>query len=361
MIMRTSRIQIAVLVLVLTAWAWQPVGAEVEHRQINSAYSQTSVRDDPWQPEGFENGVVIPATFVAGAEIEIDGRDAEPDWQRSAEVTVPLQYGSVEEAWIKALYTRDEVFIRVRWADDTENRQHHPWVWDAGSEQYVEGPQVEDSVLISLEAGCEWTPSILGGYSNDFDGWHWLAARSDPLAQALDLNGNIRGRRMNRPDFATYASRVVEDSWLLKFTENHDVDMHADWNQLDRVYLMQPVTTTVDVRAVPDGGLDFVEPQEAPQGEPSDTTAVYPQFIPLKLDGSAGEVSAKGQWVDGYWTVEFKRQLVTPSKNIDDSILNRLTQFSVHVFDRTERFDEAAESPRLFLRFLPEEQMFAEK
>ena len=78
------------------------------------------------------------------------------------------------------------------------------------------------------------------------------------------------------------------------------------------------------------------------------------------LTGEAAEVSARGQWHDGYWTVEFRRARETPVKHIYDTIFNRLVQFSVHVFDQAEGLDQAAESRRLFLQFLPPERALAE-
>lgn len=356
--MRNERMVYAGLSLAAALLACLPLQAEVEHRQSNARNRMTYVSDDAWQPEGFVNGIPVPAVFLAAAEITLDGRDNESAWQHAIEVAVPLQYGKVAKVMLKALYTHDEVFIRVRWPDASENRSHHPWTWDTELERYVAGPQVEDSVLLSFEAGCEWTPSLLGGYVYDFDAWHWLAARSDPLDQALDLYGNVQDRQMSDPNFVEYQSRVVEDDWILKFTENHAMDLHANWDQLDRVYMMQPVTSTLYLRAIPDGGTQsppFVEQLPAPSGTPEDVSFTHPQFSPVPLTGSAAEVRAKGQWQAGYWTVEFRRDRVTPVEHIYDTIFNRLVQFSVHVFNATERLDEVSESPRLFLQFLPEE------
>ena len=81
----------------------------------------------------------------------------------------------------------------------------------------------------------------------------------------------------------------------------------------------------------------------------------YPQYVPVRLEGEAGEVTAKGHWQDGYWTVEFQRVLVTPAMTKNDAVFTRLTQFSVHVFDSVERVAESSESGRLFLRFLAPE------
>ena len=329
--------------------------ADVVHQQVNELNHITYVSNDGWQPEGFVNGTEVPASWIPSPDINIDGDDNEIAWSNAVEVEVPLGYGSVEKAWLKALYTDDEVFIRVRWADATEDRLHQPWVWDAERGSYVTGPQTEDSVLLSFEAGCEWTPSLLGGYMYDFDAWQWMAARSDPLGQAVDLYGSVQDKPKQIPNFNPYLSRVVENDVVLKFIENQDVDLHADWNELERVYMTQPVNKKLWVRTEPDGEFalkGFAEQLPAPTAAPTDAKQFYPRFSPIKLSGRAGEVAAKGQWKDGFWTVEFRRVKETPVGHLEDVIFNRLVQFSVNVFDRTERLDQASESPRLFLRFL---------
>jgi hypothetical protein len=330
------------------------VQAEVFHKQVNAENLITHVSDDSWQPEGFVNGTPVPATFIAAPGIVIDGRDTEQAWLQTQEVEVPLAYGSVDSARLRVLYTDDEVFIRVRWADDTENRQHHPWTWDAASSSYVPGPQVEDSLILSFEAGCEWAPSFLAGYVYDFDGWQWLAARSDPLGQAVDLYGTVQDQYRKHLPFTEYPSRNSQDIWNMKFTENSNPDLHADWDQLDRVYMLQPFVDTVWVSGQPDGRVapPFVEQIPAPVSEPSDPGQTVPQFRPLKLEGEAGEISAKGYWQDGFWTVEYRRDLVTPAQTLNDTVFNRTVQFSVHVFDGVERIDQSSESGRLFLRFM---------
>jgi hypothetical protein len=356
--MKIKMLYLTGLILISLSVTWQPAQAEVTYREPNPHNTIIFVNDEPWEPEGFIQGTTIPAAYVASPGIDIDGRDDESAWEGALDVDVSLSYGKVGSAKVKALYTDKEVFIRVRWADATEDRQHHPWVWNADTQSYVPGPQVEDSVMLSFEAGCEWTPSLLGGYMYDFDAWHWLAARSDPLGQAVDLYGNVQDRPMRNPDFHRFDSRVVEDDWVMKITENHDMELTAAWDELDRVYMKQEVTKVLYVRAVPDGGPnypDFVRQLAAPAGVPRDESLVYPQFMPLKLEGGAGEVAASGRWEDGHWTVEFRRDRLTPARAVFDTLFNRLVQFSLQVFDSTEALDEASESGRLFLRFLPDE------
>jgi hypothetical protein len=81
--------------------------------------------------------------------------------------------------------------------------------------------------------------------------------------------------------------------------------------------------------------------------------ASVPQYRPVKLTGDAGEVTATGRWAEGRWTVELRRTLITPARTSSDSLFTRVTQFSIHVFDHTDRVDEASESGRLWLQFEP--------
>lgn len=356
-----KKINFTILVaMIIWVAALSSVQAEVKHRQINPLNLIVDVSDEAWQPEGFENGTAIPATYLYVGDIGdivIDGKANESVWKKAEEIEVPLSYGTVNKVFLKAVYTDQEVFIRLRWADDDEDRQYHPWIWSPEQNKYLVGPQVEDSVLLSFEAGCDWNPSFLAGYVFDFDGWHWLAARSDPLGQALDLYGNVQDQDMDKGYFTRFQSRNENDVWNMKFIENNNPDLHANWDDLDRVYMLQPVNQNIYYKAAIDGRNPqaFVTQLAAP-GEipyPRDESKALPQYSPVKLQDGAGEVKAKGHWENGFWTVEFRRGRVTPAKTINDTIFNRLTQFSVYVFDHTEKIDEASESKRLFLQFLP--------
>ena len=241
------------------------------------------------------------------------------------------------------------------------DREFHPWVWDAEQGKFVPGPQTEDSLLLSFEMGCEWNPSILAGYQFDFDGWHWLAARSDPVGQAWDISGNLSYSNNPNLKVVTYTSRYEENAWILKFNDIYrGTEMVTrDWRLLDRNYLYWPVWHEVSLSTRLDYGEVGYRGEHipAPATAPADETDSYPQFEAVRLEGAAGEVAAKGHWQDGYWTVEFRRVRVTPAGTVNDTVFNRATQFSVHVFDGTERYDEAAESTRLFLNFLPPESL----
>ena len=61
----------------------------------------------------------------------------------------------------------------------------------------------------------------------------------------------------------------------------------------------------------------------------------------------------------GYQPTDIRRILITPDTTMNDTVFNRLTQFSLHAFDSVERVDESSESGRLFLQFQPPETHLA--
>jgi len=365
--MKYDRSRLLILAIALSSLLPALVNSDVIYREISEDDTVVRVRGDAWHPEGYDIGTMIPAPYMKFANITIDGKGDDVDWTKADEVVVPLNFGSVKAAAVKAIYTDENVFIRVRWRDETENREHHPWVWDAELGEYAEGPQIEDSLILSFEAGCEWLPSFLAGYVYDFDAWRWLAARSDPLGQAVDSYGSVQSQFFPNLDFAEYSSRNQEKTWFMKFDPRDGASMlYADWEDINRMYFLQSSTDTVYVRRVPDGELnetrsvEFTRQLPAPGFTPTDETETHPQYLPLKLSDQAGEVSAKGNWENGYWTVEFRRARLTPARTMNDTVFNRLTQFAVHIYDQVERIDEASESDTLLLQFIPPEGMLVQ-
>ena len=330
--------------------------AGIEQVEKPGDITKVFVRDDPWQPENFKDGILIPATYTSGEEIFLDGMDNESPWSATPEVTVPLSFGTVESAQLKALYTDEDILLRIRWADATEDRLHHPWVWDEELGNYKVGPQIEDSLMLSFEHGCEWFPSFLVGYDFDFDAWRWLAGRTDPLGQALDLVGSMKDAQLLIN--TEYAPRYVENEWNLRITDDQEGNLHRPVEELDRQFMNWPVLDTVFYHAFLDGrrGQEFAQQVLATPDLPSSPMPV-PQYEPLKLEGGSADVLAKGHWENGYWTVELRRKRITEDGTSYDIQFKRLTQFSIQVYDHVERLDESSESGRLFFQFLEKEPL----
>jgi len=363
--MRTAVLATAVTLsnAALTAGA-NPENSRQLH-QIGEGRTMVIVQpNDAWQPDGFPESPILHAAPVASGPA-IDGNLIDQAWNRAIELAVPLAWGNVREATLKAVYTKEDIFIAVSWPDPTPDEQHHPWAWDAVQNLYVEGPQVEDSLIVSIEGGCDWNASLLANQIYDFDAWVWLAARTNPLGQAVDADGSVQNRWIPDKGYVKYQSRYPDPTWNVKFTDRGDDILTRSWQELERMYKLVPPEADVFVRYVPDGSSwSAVTNRVAPPTEPIRTLSVglgpsasehdqitVPQYQPVRLTGNAGEVAAKGRWMDGRWTVELRRARVTQAQTSSDSIFARTTQFSIHVFDRADRLDEASESGRLFLQF----------
>jgi hypothetical protein len=331
------------------------VSAEIIQKKMGQDIKKIQVFGESWQPDGFVEGSVILSTYIENPDVVIDGKELEDSWTKAVEVPVDVSFGSVTDASVKSIYTDRDVYIRVRWQDRTENREHKPWVWNSKSGSYVQGSEEEDSIILSFEAGCEWFPSFLAGYDYDFDAWQWLAARSDPLGQALDLSGSVKDAKL--PNSVAYQSRHTDAVWNLKFIDENDDRFHKLWYELDRQYMLWSTIDTVYYLERMDGrsAVQFAEPLPAPEAAPDDPTLHFPSARPIELSGNAGEVSAKGHWQNGYWTVEFRRKLLSEGGASWDAQFDRLSQFSIHLFDSTSRIDQSSESGALYLQFLPKE------
>jgi hypothetical protein len=365
-----------VMITVTLFWMSMAEAAEAEgqefKRDVTGGFVMVKA-DDPWQPAGFDEALLLRAIYTDIAPV-IDGLTDEPAWTGAEGLTVPLTWGEVNEATLKAVYTDEDIYLQVSWADPSKDDQYHPWVWDESQGRYVEGPQVEDGLLVSIEGGCDWDPSLLSGTTYDFDGWLWLAGRTNPIGQAVDIDGSVRWSE--KRGFKQYPSRYEEPIWDLKIVDQRKDILTAPWQGLERHYKRSTPKQETFVRYRPDGKQTsvFAEQVPAPQGpvattsdeadsaiqkvaavEPTDVVAMIPQYRPVKLEGDAGEVKAKGQWSEGRWRVEFKRKRVTPANTSSDSTFLRTTQFSLHVFDHTEDVAKASESARLLLEFVPDE------
>jgi hypothetical protein len=77
-----------------------------------------------------------------------------------------------------------------------------------------------------------------------------------------------------------------------------------------------------------------------------------PGYVIAHPDGSRGDLSAKGRWEAGFWTVEFRRKLVTGQPDdVNFTDLNRTYLFAVAVSDNASGAEHSF-SGLLRLRFL---------
>ena len=263
--------------------------------------------NDDWQPAGFADALILRAAPVEKGPA-IDGYINDRAWDGAVELTVPLAWGGVHEATVKAIYTKEDIFIAVSWPDPTRDDQHHPWIWDTAKGHYTEGSQVEDSLIVSIEAGCDWNTSLLANHIYDFDAWMWLAARTNPLGQAVDAVGGVGNSWVPNVGYVKYQSRYTEPMWNIKFIDRRGDILTQPWQGLERMYKQTPPEQEIYVRYHPDGSPSpvFAERVGSPSepvramnvglgsSSPEVEQATAPQFRPVRLTGDAGRSGGQG-------------------------------------------------------------------
>ncbi|MEG3638153.1 ethylbenzene dehydrogenase-related protein [Magnetococcus sp. PR-3] len=213
----------------------------------------------------------LQAVFTQHAPI-IDGSALDPSWQHAPMVTtqdavahIPLQ--------LKALYNKDRVFFLVRFPDATENRLHKNLIWNAKEKRYKSGPKREDTFVFKWSMDALPKPlSLSKGIHHKADIWYWKADRTDHAGRADDKQHFYSVEPLPR------AQIIMDEKGQTRYLRRR-----GDKGEAAYQIVTVPAYQGDEIRGII-------------------------HKIPL---GSRADVIAKGQWKDGFWTVEFARQLQT--------------------------------------------------
>jgi hypothetical protein len=217
----------------------------------------------------------------------LDGAGDDECWAKAGSVKLAVRDAmdpalNKKVVTIKACRTDDEIFFLVSWPDETASTAHKPWKWSQDKGHYVEGTEVEDSLLLAFRLEGEFDPNMLAGIESSWDAWHWKAARTNPAGYAQDRRHLYL---LRKPDFkaAKYTGANGKDVWIAR---------------------------------PEDEGKSTTAKAPKPAEKKDD---VVPQHVAQAPDGSAADIRAKGAHKDGVWSVELARKLRTGHK--DDTAL----------------------------------------
>ena len=242
----------------------------------------------------------------------LDGVDNDQAWKAVKPVAIKDQ-ASDTVILLRSVYTDDQIFFSVQFPDSVNNALHKPWVWDQDKAAYETGKHREDTFVFKWNMMSEAVN--LSNFSDDnytADVWYWKANRTNPAGYADDK------------------SQTLSDQPADKATELKSVSGKTR-------YL---------VRRSDQGKPAYQEQQPTTfQGEIVDR---YPPSIPA---GSRADVRAKGRWDNGFWFIEFERNLTTgfhDDLQLDPST-GKGTLFGVSIFSLYGRPHDP-NSPNLYGR-----------
>ncbi len=263
-----------------------------------------------------------PALGLTRAEWDGLWLDAGLSRAKTGKDLAVFDYG-IANAEVKAAFDDTFIYFLVSWADPTEDRLREEWSFDGGS--WARSSANEDRLVMSFDIGTPFVPFRTAGCSaachvkerlgdtspaglayrfemhtsdagEKLEVWHWKATRSNPMGFADDQYiDSVRRRSDDATDFVSTNQRSVPDAGA-------------------QPAFMAPggVNVAVDYLFVADAG----EPVAVPfDGALAQAGARVPGYVHQFAGRPRADVSARGAWRSGRWTVELRRALTTTDSN----------------------------------------------
>ncbi len=240
----------------------------------------------------------------------------DPQWAKIKALEVPFEgkekFANKKTSVItKAIYTDEEIYFWFTWKDATLSVTKGAWKFDGQKWTPQAGDEDRLSLLFEISRinnfatkGCAVTCHVPQGAPNAKDGkfgtqseaekgdlWHWKAARSDPAGYA-------------------------DDGWLTKFSADKtgrrtDAGKGGDKRNMTEDKSKPRYMLAPGKKLGKHGILlaeDAVEITDDSVFKPGDVVTAR---MPVKAEGSYGDVKAVSRWADGAWTLMLSRKLNT--------------------------------------------------
>jgi len=305
-----------------------------------------------WKVGGYaQDAGVLTAKKVAKGPV-LDGK-VDALWKQAKAVKIPLSGGAnfppngSTTVTLKAVYTDTDVYFLAQWPDKTRSYQRSPWKkqadgsWvklkdpnDKGGDnnKYYEDklamiwnisiPAFESTGCMAVchagEAGKPFGNKYTANPGELGDIWHWKSVRTNPVGQVDDQyldntpydkeKSPEAGRHGDPKTGGGYVDNQTDDKKMPKFAAKGNKPAPPYWI-LDKEK----------------------EPFDDSKYKAGDEVA---GIIVAPFAGDRGDISAKGSWSNGVWTLEFSRKLTTGSKydvQFDDR--SKQYAFGVAAFD----------------------------
>ena len=261
-------------------------------------------------------------------------------WSQVEGISVPVMPMMIPELWgqsntveLKSLHNDTDVYIYARWADLNQSVFKSMWVktsdgwtnsganedrmgfaWDIdGSLSRSNGFGPRGGVAVGCATLCHVDPddpnkltmstAYTGGVA---DLWQWKAARTNPVGYSDDQyfdNVNHKG-----------------DEGVSTYRENKS----EDGSKPGYMFAFEGGVGTSPY---------LFEDEATPFSDNLFDGDALPGYVLRTPSGDRANVEAVGVWVDGYWTVVFKRSLRTESENDVQFTANANYPFGISIFD----------------------------
>lgn len=279
----------------------------------------------------------------------IDGQ-IDAVWESAPEIVVPVAGGANNpstDVHLKSIYEGDKVYFLAVWKDPTGSLRRFPWqkqadgTWkklQAGADQdentYYEDKlamiwDINDSIVGFNTAGC-FTTCHAGEagkpYGNKYtpgpgqigDIWHWKGVRTNPVGQVDDQY--VDDTRYDK-DKAPEAGRHSDPKTEGGYKDNVNADKTG------------PAFTS----PTQPGTYWILDSEKQPFVDIYKTDDEIAGIIDSPIIGDRGDITGKGTYANGEWTLEIERKLVTGSQyDVQFDDLKKTYHLGVATFDNAQ-------------------------
>jgi hypothetical protein len=335
----------------------------------------------------------LKAAFVKDGP-KLDGRGDDNVWKTAAATAVPMKDGTSVQ--IKAVYTRDKVYVLVRYRDSSKNDTADPWqyngqAWvrtgksDAAGLFFENGDSIPEFSTKGFDIMDYWygaktyylgfatrgprtSAGVWPGYKGKGDMWLNSAGITNQFGKADDYVFKINDAYPANPasvqpvlgtswDDSTKPSMLSlnVDTWREQIRLADEQIPGNDVNMKGQPYLMY-ARPELNLANTPYPTADQMTP--IPDGTTFNKGATLPFVYFNQLSnglwgGSRDDVDSRMTWSKGWWTAEFARKLDT--KHGDDVQFRpkQTPQVTFGVLALTKGQDLGYSVPAV-LTFLPE-------
>lgn len=255
---------------------------------------------------------------------------------------------------IQSMRKQGDIYFLIQWADPTESVNRFPWMQQAdGRWQQLmnkddtghDNTYYEDKMAVlwninlktfnkkGCAAACHMAKDGMQKGIADkapgrkytkagttIDMWHWKGVRSNPVGQADD--------------------QYIHDNTEPKANKNwgRSGDAKTGGGYSNNVQGGQPAFVQSDLT---NESVVVLDAKKMPLDASWLQTNRIPGIVTAPFTGSRGDLTAKGVWNDGIWTLEIRRAMVTTGdkssiQDVQFIDLSKAYDFGVSVFDNSQ-------------------------
>jgi len=251
-----------------------------------------------WNSSWADRDVVCTGTTTSPV---VDGVGDDSIWHQAQPISTRDAVAEIDHE-ILCVHTDEQIFILVRFPDANENREHKPLMWNSDEQRYVIGSLREDTIVLKWNMEPLFTDISLSAdevYRADI--WYWKSVRTDHAGFADDKSH-------------TYSDLPLQNGRRLVSKSGR------------RFYLLRKG----------DEGRSAYK-SLSPAVFESEHMNSYEFRVPA---GSRADVRAKGHWSNGWWTVEFARNLATGNPDDVQFAAKQRYQFGISRYEIAGRAPE---------------------